>query len=82
MMDAEDVERRMRVTLAANVRELRQQRGMTQRGLSRAAEISAQQVSRIERSYCSTTVDVVSRLADALDVPASRLLDENPRLQD
>jgi len=60
--------------LGANVRALRQARGMTQEQLAHAA-LSLSDVGRIERAERDPGVRVLVRLARGLDVPLTRLLD-------
>ncbi len=61
--------------LGANVRALRQARGMTQEHLAHAADLSLSDVGRIERAERDPGVRVLVRLARGLDVPLTRLLD-------
>jgi len=60
---------------AANVRSARQRAGMTQEAVADASGIHSTEVSRIERGLRDPRVSTVLRLADALGVPASALVD-------
>jgi transcriptional regulator with XRE-family HTH domain len=55
---------------------LRQQRGLTQRALADACDLSANAVGLIERGESSPNVSTLHRLALALDVPLAALFDE------
>jgi transcriptional regulator with XRE-family HTH domain len=63
----------MRSALAANVRELRMQRGLSQERLALEADVDRTLVSKIERVIANPTLDVLARLAAALEVPFIRL---------
>jgi len=51
------------------IRQLRRERGLIQRELAEAADLSLNAVSLIERDQTSPTVATLERLANALDVP-------------
>lgn len=55
--------------IGARIRELRRERGLIQRELAEAADLSLNAVSLIERDRTSPTVTTLERLANALDVP-------------
>ena len=57
------------VRVGATIREMRQMRGLTQEGLSRAALISRPYVANIESGRQRPSMKVVARLAEALVVP-------------
>jgi transcriptional regulator with XRE-family HTH domain len=63
------------VDLSRRVRSLRQARGWSQAELGRRAGISTHHVLRIELGHQSPTVTVLKKLAAALRVKPSRLLD-------
>jgi transcriptional regulator with XRE-family HTH domain len=60
---------------ATNVLAARQAAGMTQEAVSDASGIHVTEVSRIERGLRDPRVSTMLRLAAALDVPASALVD-------
>jgi transcriptional regulator with XRE-family HTH domain len=62
-------------TFAANLRRLREERGLSQEGLGEAANVHTTHVSKIERGRCEPGVRTVSRLAKALQVSAGALFD-------
>jgi len=64
----------IREVLALNLRRLRQARGLSQEELAHKAEIDRTYVSSLERSVYAATVDMLDKLARALDVEASDLL--------
>ncbi|MBP6670166.1 MAG: helix-turn-helix transcriptional regulator [Gemmatimonadales bacterium] len=66
--------------ITLRLRELREARGLTQRALAESAGISQATVARLESgSLRNVTLDTVERLADALGVPAGRLITHTPR---
>lgn len=64
----------IREVLAFNLRRLRHAQGLSQEELAHRAEIDRTYVSALERSVYAAGIDVVDRLARALDVEASDLL--------
>lgn len=65
----------LRQILAENLRTARRHAGLSQEGLADAAGIDRTYVSALERSRYAATVDVIERLALALGVAPSTLLD-------
>jgi transcriptional regulator with XRE-family HTH domain len=66
-----------REVLARNLRVLRRAKGLSQEEVAHRAEIDRTYVSAIERCVYSVSLDVLDRLAAALDVaPAELLLNE------
>ena len=63
------------LSLAAQVKALRTRRGWTQAQLAEAAEITSDEVSRIERGTREPRFVTIERLAEALEVPPTRLFD-------
>lgn len=68
----------LREVFARNVRVWRAHRDLSQEALADAAKISRGYMSDIERSEYSASLDVVERIAKALGVEPSQLL-ERPR---
>lgn len=64
----------IREVLARNLRIYRQERGLSQEELAHRAGIDRTYISSLERSVYGATIDVVDRLAEALDVEAADLL--------
>jgi transcriptional regulator with XRE-family HTH domain len=64
----------IREVLALNLKILRQAKGMSQEELAHRADIDRTYVSSLERSIYNASIDVVERLANALDVQAADLL--------
>lgn len=62
--------------LAANVRRIRQERGLTQEQVADAAGLSLSDVGRIERGQRDPGVRVLTRLAHGIGVPVAVLLDD------
>lgn len=71
------VPRKLEAVVRAHIRELRAARGLTQEQLCERAGISVDAVSRIEGGSRVPTLDTLARLARALAVSPSALL-ENP----
>lgn len=65
----------IRERLARNLRRLRLERGWSQEQFALEAEIHRTYVSDLERSARNPTITVVEKLAIALGVSASRLLE-------
>ncbi|HEY7960634.1 MAG TPA: helix-turn-helix transcriptional regulator [Solirubrobacteraceae bacterium] len=59
--------------LAATLRRLRQQRGITQEALAFRAHVTVSALSRIERGLSNPVWTTLVRLADALDVTPAEL---------
>jgi transcriptional regulator with XRE-family HTH domain len=64
----------VRSRVGANVKRLREAKGLSQEELAFDAEMHRTYVSGIERGKRNPTVTVVERLADALGAKASELL--------
>lgn len=64
----------IREVLALNLRRHRQLRGLSQEELAHRADIDRTYVSALERSIYATSIDVVDRLAQVLNVEAADLL--------
>ena len=60
--------------LALNLKRLRADRGLSQEDLADRADIDRTYISSLERSVYAAGIDVVDRLAKALDVTAAELL--------
>lgn len=63
-------------TFAVNVRAARKRAGLSQEEVSAASGIHVTEVSRIERGLRDPRVSTMLRLAGALGVPASALVDD------
>lgn len=67
-----DVRRRV----GLNVKNVRRERGLSQEGLAFECGLHRTYVSGVERGIRNPTVVVLEKIAEALEVPAGRLLDE------
>ena len=67
-----DVRRRV----GLNVKNIRRERGLSQEGLAFECGLHRTYVSGVERGIRNPTVVVLEKIAEALKVPAGRLLDE------
>lgn len=61
--------------LGENVRTLRKERGLSQEELAFQAGMKRSYLSDLERGTRNPSVRAVGRLAEALDVPAARLVE-------
>jgi transcriptional regulator with XRE-family HTH domain len=61
--------------LAANIRKYRLERKMTIAELANAVGVDYSQIGRMERGIVNANVSMVFDVAEALGVPASRLLE-------
>ena len=66
----------VRKRVGANVRRLREEKGLSQEKFAFESGIDRTYVSGIERGARNPTVTVVERIADALGVPSHRLFIE------
>lgn len=65
-----------RRVFAANVRRFRNDQGLTQEQLGELAGISSTYVSKVERLVSYPTLDVIVKIAEALDVHPAELFNE------
>ena len=65
--------------IGAKIREERKQAGLTQETLAEKADLSLSQVGYIERGEVKPSIDSLIRLARALDVDPSTLLEKLDR---
>jgi transcriptional regulator with XRE-family HTH domain len=65
-----------RAVLGRNVRRLRRQKGLTQEELAFEAEIDLTYMGGIERGKRNPSLLVMGRIADALSVSLTKLLNE------
>jgi transcriptional regulator with XRE-family HTH domain len=67
-------------SFAGKLREIRRSRGMTQKDLARQAHVTESYLSRLESAQIAPGIDLVARLARALQSPLTELLahDETP----
>jgi transcriptional regulator with XRE-family HTH domain len=63
------------VSFGKRLRELRDERGLSQALLAERAEITSEHVSRIERALVGPSLEVMERLAEALDVEIKALFE-------
>ena len=64
----------IRQIFAQNLRAARQAKGFSQEELAHRAGLDRTYISALERSVYSATIDVIDRLAAAMDMEASDLL--------
>jgi len=61
-------------TLGATIRRARQQHHRTLQQVARAADLSVSSLSQIERNLLTPSVGTLKRIADALNIPAGKLM--------
>lgn len=71
---ARDVAQDLVPILSANLRRLRVKRGLSLERLAALSGVSRAMLSQVELGYSSPTINVMWRIANALDVPFSALL--------
>ncbi|AML51573.1 helix-turn-helix transcriptional regulator [Shimia litoralis] len=67
---------KLRDRVGLNVRNLRNSKGLSQEQLALAAEVDRSYISEIELAKNSASIDVLERIADALDVDPKELFNE------
>lgn len=68
------------IAFGNRLRVLRQEKGISMRGLAKEADIEYSQLSKIERGVINTTISTVYALAQALDIPVKDFYDfKNPK---
>jgi transcriptional regulator with XRE-family HTH domain len=70
------IERTAEPPVGRRLRDLRRRRGLTQRALAQACDLSANAIGLIERGESSPSVSTLYRLALALEVPIAELFTE------
>ena len=63
-------------TLGLNIAYYRRQKGLTQEQLAEKAGIERSRVSKTEIAWVGTSLDIIFKIADALDVEAFKLFIE------
>ena len=66
-------------TLGIRVRDARARHGMTRRMLARDSRISERYLAELESGRGNLSIVLLKRLAAAIDVPLTELVDEGPR---
>lgn len=64
----------LKEVMAINLRRLRHAKGMTQEELAEKAGLSARYIGAIERANKSASVSVLGRIADALEVEPTEMI--------
>ncbi len=65
---------RIQAVLAANLREVREAKGVSQEMLALEAEVDRTYVSQVERGVCNPSLRVLHQIASVLKVPLADLL--------
>lgn len=66
-------------TIAANTREIRESRGLSQETLALEADVDRTYVSQIERGVANPSLRVLFQIAAVLNVATAELLESKPR---
>lgn len=67
---------KLREKVGLNIRNLRNSRGLSQEQLALAADLDRSYISEIELAKNSASIDVLERIADALDIAPKELFNE------
>ena len=65
--------RKPNTSIGQRIRELRKQKGLSQRGMEEASGLHASYVSRVEHGHTVPSLETLEKFAKALDVPLYRL---------
>ncbi|MBD2872912.1 helix-turn-helix domain-containing protein [Paenibacillus arenilitoris] len=60
--------------IGENIRQLRKKKGLSQEQLALRAEINASYMGQVERGEKNPTIDVLSKIAHALQIPIEQLV--------
>ena len=63
--------------LGYRIKSLREGRAFTQRELAEQAGLSEKYLGEVERGICNTTLEFLSKLADAFDIPMAAFLEND-----
>ncbi|MEH6409366.1 MAG: helix-turn-helix transcriptional regulator [Hyphomonas sp.] len=69
----------IREVFAQNLKKFRRAKGLSQEELAHLAGIDRTYVSLLERRIYSVTIDILARLAEALDIEPDELLASPPK---
>jgi len=69
---------KLRVQLGLNIQEIRRSRGLSQEDLAHNAEINRGYIGKIENAKHAASVDMVERIAKALEVEPMMLFKPRP----
>ncbi len=64
-----------RQAFGLRLRSLREERGLSQETFANAARVHRTYLSSVERGQRNVSLDIIMRLADALDLPAAQLFE-------
>lgn len=67
--------------LGSKIREYRKSKGMTQETLAQLIGVKRAVISKYETNFISPSIDMLNKIASALDIPISSLLDNVNALQ-
>lgn len=70
---------RLRQNLAANIRRIRTERGLSQDDFAALVEVHRTYINQLEHAKRGPTIDVIERMADRLEISACDLLAEPPK---
>ena len=70
---------RLRRNLAANIRRIRAERGLSQDNFAALVDVHRTYVNHLEGAKRSPTIDVIERMADRLEINPCDLIADPPR---
>jgi transcriptional regulator with XRE-family HTH domain len=76
------VRRSLSPWLGVAIRKRREAKGLSQEELAERADLHRTYVSMVERSIRNISVDALSGIADALELPTSQLIQQAERMRD
>lgn len=71
----------VKAILGKVIRQIREEKGVTQESLAELAEVDRTYIYRIETGKRTPSIDIIFRIADALKVTPGHLLDKVNRLR-
>lgn len=67
---------KLKLNLSINIKELRKEKGLAQEKLALEAGVDRTLVSKIERVLANPSLEIITKLANALGVSVNRLLED------
>ena len=76
-MESEQIPRSYRLIFAQNIRQVRRFKEMSQEELAHLSNISRVYLGEVERGERNITIDLMAKIACALEIPLEQLLQPN-----
>ncbi|MFD2536940.1 helix-turn-helix domain-containing protein [Sphingobacterium chuzhouense] len=61
--------------MGKHLKDVREDRGMSQEEFADFCDLDTRQIGRIERAETNSTISILKKIADKLNMPVSKLLD-------